>query len=519
MRLLLFLCITLFKGLNLSAQIEGDNIFAEDQVITIELEFLQPGFYDSLVANYATSTYMKANLTLTDSTGTTTFTDVGVRLKGNSSYSHPGTKKSFKIDFNKYVSGQKYDGLKKLNFSNGYKDPSLIREKIFFDVSREFGVPAPRANFANVYMNGTLWGFYTVIEQIDDQFLDWRILDDDGNLFKAGSNFGGGPGGGGDEADLLYYGEDQSEYEDLYELKSNEDENDWSDLIDFTNFITNSSDTEFDEELVNHLEVDEYIKSAAMDNVFSNLDSYTNSARNYYVYHNLTSEKWEWIKWDGNESFGTYRGMGGPGGQQDLTMLDINYFADNRPLLERMITSEVYYPQYEEQICKLAADYLEPLAMEARIDGIRLLIEESVFADNNKQYSNQNFTDNLYNNITTGGGPGGGTVYGLNSFAVAKKSFIENQLDCAVINSTTQVIESEITVFPNPFQDELFVKVEEGKIATISIYNMLGQEINSSWVQNGSMISIEVEENYTGLLVLNVFNEEGKVFSQVVKKM
>ena len=67
-------------------------------------------------------------------------------------------------------------------------------------------MPAPRASFADVTFNGVPWGFYTVVEQIDDQFLDWNILEDDGNLFKAGDNFGGGggPGGGGNTTCLLY---------------------------------------------------------------------------------------------------------------------------------------------------------------------------------------------------------------------------------------------------------------------------------------------------------------------------
>ena len=101
----------------LQAQIDGESLFNENQIITVEVEFSQVGFYDSLVANYATTTYMEADLTITDINGTYTFDNIGIRLKGNSSYSHPGTKKSFKIDFNKYVSGQNYDGLKKLNFS------------------------------------------------------------------------------------------------------------------------------------------------------------------------------------------------------------------------------------------------------------------------------------------------------------------------------------------------------------------------------------------------------------------
>ena len=94
-----------------------------------------------------------------------------------------------------------------------------MREKLFFDLCREHGVAAPRANYANVKYNGEDWGFYTLIEQIDDQFLDWRIGNDSGNLFKAGSNFSGGDG----EANLVYLGLDQSLYESSYELKSNEE--------------------------------------------------------------------------------------------------------------------------------------------------------------------------------------------------------------------------------------------------------------------------------------------------------
>ena len=139
----------------LQAQIDGDNIFSVDQVISVNLDFPQADFWTQLQDNYDAdqNEYIVAHLTLTDVSGTHTIDSVGVRLKGNSSYSHPGTKKSFKIDFNKYITGQNYDGLKKLNFSNGFKDPSCMREKLFFDVCREANVPAPRASFADVTFN------------------------------------------------------------------------------------------------------------------------------------------------------------------------------------------------------------------------------------------------------------------------------------------------------------------------------------------------------------------------------
>ena len=86
-------------------QVDWDNLFDTDQVVDIQLDFPQSDFWTQLEYNYINedllgTAYIPASLTLTDLTGTYTFDSVGVRLKGNSSYGHPGDKKSFKIDFN-----------------------------------------------------------------------------------------------------------------------------------------------------------------------------------------------------------------------------------------------------------------------------------------------------------------------------------------------------------------------------------------------------------------------------------
>mgnify|MGYP000427090435 CR=1 FL=1 len=492
-------------NIHLQAQIEGDNIFKEDQIIKIELNFSQVSFWDSLTLNYETETYMRADLTLTDMTGTYTFPDVGVRLKGNSSYRHPGVKKSFKIDFNKYVSGQNYDGLKKLNFSNAFKDPSLMREKLFFDVCLEAGVPAPRTNFSNVFFNGELWGFYTVVEQIDDQFLDWAILDDDGNLFKAAANFGGGPGGGGgNEADLKYYGDSQSAYEESYELKSNEEENDYSDLIDFTEFVDTSSPEVFENELGEHLELEEYIRSAALDNLFANLDSYTGSARNYYIYHNLTTDKWEWIKWDGNESFGTYsQGAGG-----NITNLALDYHSNDRPLLENLFNSPRLYARYEVAICDLTGRYFNPTYMNAQIDAARDLIQASVYADVNKMYTDNNFDVNIESNISVGGGPGGGNVFGLKSFVEARNIFVTSQLDCSTISSVGQENFLDVNIYPNPFSGIVNLKGDFTNINGLTVHNLLGQQVHQKDMNVADKISLDLSFLDKGTYFLKFYSEE-----------
>ena len=136
-------------------------------------------------------------------------------------------------------------------------------------------------------------------------------------------------------------------------------------------FINNSTNTVFENELPIHVELEQYLRSVALDNLFSNLDTYTESARNYYLYHNLTSNKWEWIKWDANETFGTY------GGQtvSNMTTMAIDFHSNNRPLLERIFDSSIIFDQYRGQICYLIENFFIPTYLNPKIDALKSLIQ------------------------------------------------------------------------------------------------------------------------------------------------
>lgn len=488
----------------LFAQIDGDNIFSVNQVISIDLTFPQEDFWGDLQTHYETdeNEYIPAMLTLTDVSGTYVMDSVGVRLKGNSSYSHPGVKKSFKIDFNKFISGQNYDGLKKLNFSNGFKDPTCMREKLFFDACWEAGVPAPRASFANVTFNGEAWGFYTVVEQIDDQFLDWAIEEDNGNLFKAGDNFGvgGGPGGGGGgnntAADLVDYGTDPAVYADRYELKTNEEVNDWSDLISFIDFTNNTDLDAFAAGIDFRMDVDGFLRSVALDMLFSNLDSYTGSARNYYIYHNQDTNLWEWIKWDGNEAFGSYTNGAG-----NMEMLAIDYANPTRPLLERMFDHDDLYSRYLDHVCELTETLFNETHLHERINILAELIASSVYADDNKMYSNADFEANLVSEISGGGGgPMGGTTYGLKSFVTNRSAYVASQLECQIA-SNVETHASLLRAFPNPAQCEMTIEgLPEG--TDVSLFNASGHEVFQTRTLDQSMLRIDVSGFAKGIYVV-----------------
>ena len=515
----LFSVFCLFFSVHNNAQIEGANLFSTDQVVTVSLDFPQSDFWEQLEYNYDNidangSVYIPANLTLTDASGTYAFDSVGIRLKGNSSGMHPGDKKSFKIDFNKYISGQNYDGLKKLNFSNGFKDPTFMREKLFFDLCRERGVPAPRANYANVVYNGVSWGFYTVIEQIDDQFLDWRIGDDDGNLFKAGSNFGGGDG----EASLAYMGPNQSSYESSYELKSNEDENDWTDLIEFISFINNASDADFESGLPQRLDLGPFLSSVAFNILFSNLDTYTLSARNYYLYHNMSTDQWEWIKWDANETFGSY----GYGVQTPMEELDIDFFDGNRPLLERVFDNEVFMSQYTSEVCLLLNTVFNPGYLNPIIDDYKNLIQAHVYADQNKMYSNSEFDTNIETNLggggpggggPGGGGPGGGTTYGLKSFIQNRYNYLSSVVSCEQYVNLEAMTQNKIQIYPNPVRSSFIIKGVNVYPCSYSIIGLNGVVLRSG-ILNIEDQQIDISDLESNLYFIKMNDEVYKLIKQ-----
>jgi hypothetical protein len=486
----------------------GNIVYATDQVVTVNLTFNQVSFWDSLVANYSSETDMiAAVMEITDNTGVHTLDSINIRLKGNSSYGHPGNKKSFKVDFDDYVNGQTYDGMKKLNFDNGFKDPTFMRAKLFMDISRAAGVPAPRINYANVYMNGTFWGFYTMVEQVDKEFVQNNFADDIGNLFKAGDASGPNPV----FADLKYYGALQGSYTGRYELKLNDIVNDWTDLIDLIEFINNTTDTDFENNFASFLNKTPYLRSVATDVLFSNLDSYQNSARNYYVYHDSLNNRWEWVKWDGNEAFGTYN----PGGSiSNMVQMAPNYVGPNRPLVSRMFANSNLYNEYLLEMCWIMDQFFNSTYFDAKADALKTLIAPHVYADINKMYTDTEFDQNIETNITVSG-MGGGTMYGLKSFVAARNTYLHSIVDCTA--SVDENALSTVSVSPNPFKESFEIKNESGSIESIHLYDLTGKEISFTMHESESSVNI-IPVCSSGIYILKLEQDKVQRSYRIIKE-
>jgi len=240
--------------------------------------------------------------------------DCGLKFKGNGSLWGSGEKKPWKVDTNEYVDGQEYQNLKMLLFNNNFEDPSMLREKMAYDMLQFAGVDAGFTRFVEVWVDihgdgvePIFWGVYTMVERVDKKFLANRFgQENDGdNLYKADAWFEEGG------ADLAYYGEDIEDYpkprgEIAYGKETNSGENDYSDIIELCRVIDGTeydSDAEFCTALEGVLNVDSFLRYMACMVVCDNWDCYPFSANNYYLYHDPVSDRFQWIPWDENSAW------------------------------------------------------------------------------------------------------------------------------------------------------------------------------------------------------------------------
>ncbi len=407
-------------------------LFDGDTVHEVRLSFSQADYWSLLLSNYEGSDdppYLEASCEL----GPYSLSSIGVRFKGNSSYSYPGVKKSFKLDINEFVSGQEIDGLDKLNLNNCFLDPSMVREKATYELCDAMGMAAGRTNYAALYLNDEYWGLYLLVEQQDQEFIESRWgSSEDGNLWK------GEPHGS-----LEYLGSSESDYHNNYELKTNEELNDWSDLVDFIDVLNNTPVSDIPDSLHNRLDVNSALAMLAIDNFTVNLDSYVGRCANFYFYHRDLDDRFVFTKWDQNEAFGIFNMYNYSATQlQQLSPYWTNpQYGEDRPLAEVLFQVPAYRDVYFGHMKKLMAGAANPSTLISRMEELRDLIRPYVASDPNFMFTESQFENCMTSNVyASGGPPPGRLIPALQTFITNRNSFLQseigtwNPIDQLVIN-------------------------------------------------------------------------------------
>ncbi|MBN1307698.1 MAG: CotH kinase family protein [Chitinispirillaceae bacterium] len=397
----------------------SDLLFNDSVVQDYRINFYIPDWHDSLIVNKANDEiYMPARLTWHGPSGDSIVLDsIGLRYKGNSSYAIASEKKPFKFFFNKYRKNQLFFSLEKLNFSNGVQDPTMMREKMAYDVVGKY-MPAPRASFATLTVEDTLVkAFYTQVEQVDELFLMRHFGSDKNNLYKAGDQ----------GATLAYKSVNQSAYEGDYELKTNEKENVWYGLISMLDKLNNTPEGDFVKEVGACLDLDNCIRYLAFNMVNANFDSYTGSARNYYLYDDGEAGKFKLIPWDVNLSFAAY-----PYTWKD-NLVGVDAFSpsniDQRPLEKRILANDSLKRVYAEYMQQMIAGPLSVDSVEALAHRLKSIIDSSVNADVRKFYTYEQFVTNIDSDLVFKIGPQMTILPGLTSFTMERNEHLLSQIE------------------------------------------------------------------------------------------
>jgi len=216
------------------------------------------------------------------------YENVGIRYRGQTSRAYK--KKCLKLRFNTgdLFTGSFYNGLRTINLQAMWADKSYLREKLANDLFKKvkFGENNDRnaayceTRHVVVYINGQYWGMFLELEAPGRRYLKRNRRDDTGNLYKAYST------GINDSG---------------FEKRTNETDGSKADLSAFLGGINNTSASLITDYLNTHADVESQIAYNAVNSVINNSDQ---PAKNYFLYHDPTTGKWEMFPWDLDLTYG-----------------------------------------------------------------------------------------------------------------------------------------------------------------------------------------------------------------------
>ena len=419
-KIILFLFATFIFADKMSAQ----NFYDRSTVQTIEI-FFSASNWDAQLDNLAATTegYLLADSVRINGT---MFDSVGVKYKGNSSYNANNNKNPLHINLDYIHAKADYQGYTSIKLQNGYQDPSMIREVLSYAVLEQF-MDCPKANFANVYINGTLRGLYSSAESIDDKFNADHYYTETGAFFKCNPVGGAGPGSSV-SPDLKYLGQDSSLYATGYELQSNYG---WNKLRNLTDTLNNSFT-----EIEKVLDVDRALWMLAFNNVLVNLDSYSGAFRqNYYLYYDLNNRFVPTV-WDLNMSFGGFPGGTGSGTITPSTLDPMsNSTSVNHPLIVKMLANPLYKRMYMAHVRTIVKDIFESGQYLTTANALRTTIDAAVQADPYKFYTYTQYQNSLTTAVSGGGGgPGGGSsTPGIQQLMTARVAYFNTNANYTLV--------------------------------------------------------------------------------------
>lgn len=473
-----------------SAQwIFDDSILPEVHIIIDQDSLDQILDFDNRDSDYE----YPATFIFTKGTEVDTVENIGFRLRGNTSRS--SQKKSFKVSFNTFEQGRQYHGLDKMNLNGEHNDPSIMRAKVSWDVFERIGLPAPRSNHIRLFINEEYFGLYMNVEHIDDEFVKDRFGSDAGNLYKNLY-----------PADLSYISENSEDYKwspnwtdrRVYDLKTNTEEDDYSDLASLISFLEASSMSKFKKEIEDYLNVDGVLRWMAVDILTGNWDNYWYNQNNFYLYNDPESGRFEFIPYDYDNTLGIDF-LGPDWGTRDIN--DWGPSGANRPLTNRILEVEEYRNRLNFYIERIIEEAFNEEFLFAEIDRLKALTEdaaeEDVYRTLDYNYGIGEYHSSFNSSL------GGHVKYGLKPFISTRIESALNQISNQDITPIIRSVTSSLSNSENGIQLSIFAEVIDESVESVVAIIIHSETEQIELKDDGEGIDIEAGDHiYSGEMLL-----------------
>jgi hypothetical protein len=335
--------------------------------------------WQTLKDNYLDNTYYPTDF---KADGQPVLRNVGIRSRGTGSRS--GVKPGLRVDFDRYMTSQKYLGLKSFVLRNNTQDASNMHERLSMLLFRRLGMAAPREAHTRLYVNDVYQGLFTIVESIDKDFVKRTFNDDTGHLYKYDYP--------ADQTPWLFSdkGSDPAQYVPLpFKPETLEHDPQGEFFVQWVQAVTAATPASLPSAVAEFLDIQKFLKHVAIEAFVGDYDGFIGNygMNNFYIYRLTNQKLFNLIAWDKSEAF-----QAGPTSTIFHNIYDVPDDRRNQ-LVNKALDHTALYNMFLDALVEAANAVADGQWLEQEIEKQYNQIRQAAYDDTTKPYSNQAFEE------------------------------------------------------------------------------------------------------------------------------
>ena len=347
-----------------------EDLFTPDTIQELRLTINSRDLRD-LRTNFEKDTYYTADLQWRN----IRVRSAGVRSRGGASRNP--LKLGLRVDFDRYVTGQKFLGLKSIVLKNLWQDGSMMHERLAMAFFTRMGQPASRQSFCRLYINNELQGLYVIVESVDNSYLDRTLGEHAGYLYSY--QFQGAFRG-------EYLGEEFEPYKERFQPQSHEKEGNTKLYLPIHDWLreVNEDGAAWRQRVEQYMDLQQFMTHVAIEGFLAEDDGIlgANGMNNFFLYRLPDSTRHRLLPWD-----------------KDGAFLVIDYavlqHAQDNVIFRRAYAFSDLRELYLQVLEAAARSAVEDDWLEAEVMRVAELVAPAVEEDTRKPFSTEAFYESV----------------------------------------------------------------------------------------------------------------------------